>query len=169
MKKTLFAVSILAGATLVLSGCGGSDDSKSTSAEGTTAGATAGSTGGSSSDSDFGTTAGSVSVKVDGKDLTGIDLKNVGCTKQGDSIIIGSGGSSGGVGATLKAGNPPEVTAVGITVDGNALAVAPGMGEAEAKVDGNEYTITGTAQGASMSNPTAGLVKKDFEIKVSCK
>ncbi|WP_343954715.1 lipoprotein LpqH [Tsukamurella spumae] len=81
---------------------------------------------------------------------------------------MGAGGSSGGVGATLKDGNPPTVEAVGLTVDGNALAVGPGIGEATVKVDGKRYTITGTAQGGSMSNPMAGVVKKPFEIAVTC-
>lgn len=108
-------------------------------------------------------------VKVDGKDLTGVDLSNVGCTKQGDRFAIGAGGTSGGVGATLKAGDPPTVETVGLTVDGKALAVGPGVGEATVEVDGDRYTITGTAQGADVTNPMAGLVKKQFEIVVTCR
>lgn len=107
-------------------------------------------------------------VKVDGKDLSGVDLNSVGCTRTGNTIAVGSGGAGGGVGATLTDGNPPTVQTVGITVDGNALAVGPGVGDAKVAVDGKRYTITGNAQGADISNPMAGVVKKSFEISVTC-
>lgn len=147
MNRTLLVVPAAAFAVLGLAACGGGDSKDSSSAS----------------------TGSHTMVKVDGKDLTGVDLNNVGCTKQGGTIAIGSAGTSGGVGATLTDGNPPTVQTVGITVDGNALAVGPGVGEAKVKVDGNTYTITGTAQGANISNPMAGLVKKSFEIMVTCK
>lgn len=149
MNRTLLVTSTVVFASAGLVACGGGSDSGS--------GSTAASTGSHTM------------VKVDGKDLSGVDLSSVGCTKQGDTILIGSGGTSGGVGATLKAGDPPTVQTVGITVDGNALAVAPGVGEATVKVDGNMYTITGTAQGGNITNPMAGIVKKSFEIMVTCK
>lgn len=145
MNRTLLIASSVVLASVGLAACGGGSSSKSSSTDSHTM------------------------VKVDGKDLSGVDLSNVGCTKQGDTIAIGSGGSGGGVGATLKDGKPPTVQTVGITVDGNALAVGPGVGEATVKVDGNMYTITGTAQGANISNPMAGIVKKSFEIMVTCK
>ena len=53
-----------------------------------------------------------------------------------------------------------------------ALAVSEmgGMktGSADVKVDGSTYTITGQAAGADMKNPMAGMISKNFEIKVSC-
>ena len=42
------------------------------------------------------------------------------------------------------------------------------MGSADVKVDGKTYTITGQAQGADMKNPMAGMITKDFNIKVTC-
>lgn len=158
MNRSLVIASVVAFASIGLSACGGgSDEGSDTASGGTTAGETA-----------SGDTGAKTVVKVDGKDLTGSDLSNVGCTKQGETILIGSGGTSGGVGATLKAGDPPTVQTVGLTVDGNALAVAPGVGEATVKVDGKRYTITGTAQGGNVTNPMAGIVKKSFEIEVTC-
>ena len=149
MNRSLVIASAVVFASIGLTACGGGSDKGSDTASASTDAKTV--------------------VKVDGKDLTGVDLSNVGCTKQGDRFAIGAGGASGGVGATLKSGNPPTVETVGITVDGNALAVGPGVGKATVKVDGDRYTISGTASGASMSNPMAGMISKDFEIVVTCK
>ncbi len=157
MNRSLILASAVALASFGLVGCGGGSDKASDTATTT---ATAADTASANSSKTV--------VKVDGKDLTGKDVNNVGCTQQGETIMIGSGGASGGVGATLKTGNPPTVQTVGLTVDGKALAVAPGVGEATVKVDGKTYTITGTAQGGDITNPMAGLVKKPFEIVVTC-
>ena len=68
--------------------------------------------------------------------------------------------------------NPPEVESLALVVDGNALSVANNMGakvgSAKVAVDGKTYTITGQAQGADMKNPMAGMITKDFSIKVTC-
>ncbi len=152
MNGSLVIAPVVLSAALALAACGGgSDDASDTTA--------------THPESHSGS---HTMVTVDGKDLTGVDLSHVGCTRQGDSIVIGSGGSSGGVGATLKAGDPPTVQAVAITVDGTALAVGPGVGEAKVAVDGKTYTITGKAQGGSLSNVSAGIVTKEFEIMVTC-
>ncbi|KXP14279.1 lipoprotein LpqH [Tsukamurella pseudospumae] len=148
MNRTLALSSAVVFASIGLVACGGGSDK--------------------GSDSNSASTDAKTTVTVDGKELTGVDLSKVGCTKQGDRIAIGAGGTSGGVGATLKDGNPPTVETVALTVDGNALGVGPGVGEATVKVDGKRYTISGTAQGGSLSNPMAGIVKKPFEIVVSC-
>jgi lipoprotein LpqH len=42
------------------------------------------------------------------------------------------------------------------------------VGSANVAVDGKTYTITGQAQGADMKNPMAGMITKDFTIKVTC-
>ena len=153
MNRSLVIASAVVFASIGLTACGGGSD-KGSDAPADTASANTGA---------------KTVVTVEGKDLTGVDLSNVGCTKQGDRFAIGAGGASGGVGATLKAGDPPTVETVGITVDGTALAVGPGVGQATVKVDGDRYTISGTATGASVSNPMAGMVSKDFEIVVTCK
>ncbi len=66
----------------------------------------------------------------------------------------------------------PKVESLGLVVDGSALAVSDSMGmavgSAEVSVDGDTYTITGEAEGADMKNPTAGMIKKEFTIKVTC-
>ncbi|KXO92458.1 hypothetical protein AXK56_05230 [Tsukamurella pulmonis] len=157
MNRSLVIAAAVVFTSIGLTACGGGSDKGSDTATTTAA-----------QDTATANTGAQTVVKVDGKDLTGKDVDNVGCTQQGDTIMIGSGGASGGVGATLKAGDPPTVQTVGLTVDGKALAVGPGVGEATVKVDGKTYTITGTAQGGDITNPMAGLVKKPFEIVVTC-
>lgn len=120
-------------------------------------------------------TSGNTQVKVEGQDLAGLDLKSVTCVKQGGKINVASapvGGGAQGLGVVMNDATPPTVVSLGLVVDGNALAVSDmgGMktGSADVKVDGNTYTITGQAAGADMKNPMAGMITKNFEIKVSC-
>ena len=58
------------------------------------------------------------------------------------------------------------------STNGNALSVTNNMGakvgSANVSVDGKTYTISGQAQGADMKNPMAGMITKDFNIKVTC-
>ena len=117
---------------------------------------------------------GDTEVKVEGKDLAGVDLNSVSCVKQGGKINVGSGSTGGqqGLGIVMTDEATPKVESLGLVVDGNALAVTNGMGmsvgSAKVSVDGDTYTITGEAEGADMKNPTAGMIKKEFSIKVSC-
>jgi lipoprotein LpqH len=114
-------------------------------------------------------------VKVDGADLSGLDLNSVTCAKQGGKVTVGSGnvGTQQGLAILMTDANPPAVDQVSMVVDGNMLAVSNmgGMktGNAEAKVDGSTYTITGEATGADMKNPMAGMVTKPFSVTVTCK
>jgi ipoprotein LpqH len=120
-------------------------------------------------------TTGNTEVKVEGQDLAGLDLKSVTCVKQGGNITVASapiGGGTQGLGVVMTDASPPQVQSLGLVVDGNALAVSQmgGMktGSADVKVDGSTYTITGQAAGADMKNPRAGMITKNFEIKVAC-
>ncbi|QRY63765.1 lipoprotein LpqH [Gordonia sp. PDNC005] len=148
MKRTIgFAVSALAVGALV-AGCGsdsGSDDVSTNNA--------------------------AAVVKVEGADLPGLDAGSVTCVKQNGKINVASGaiGSQQAVTVVMSEGNPPKVDALTVVVEDSALAVAPGAGSAEVAVDGDKYTITGTAVGADMKNPTAGMLEKKFEIVVECK
>ncbi|KXP14271.1 lipoprotein LpqH [Tsukamurella pseudospumae] len=146
-RSLIAAVTVLAAGSFALTACGGSDAEPKA------------------------TTGGDAAVKVDGKDLPGLDLGSVTCVKSGGRITIGSAAIGGqqGVGIVLSDATPPKVESLGIVFDGTALAVAPGAGKADVKVDGSRYTVTGEAQGASMSNPAAGLVTKSFEVAVTCK
>lgn len=147
MNRTMIAAaSAIAAGALLLTACGGSDAEPAA------------------------TTGGDASVKVDGKDLPGLDLTSVTCVKSEGKVTIGSAAISGqqGLGVMLTDGKPPKVDTLGLVYDGTALAVSPAGGKAEVKVNGSRYTISGTAQGANMTNPTAGLVTKDFEIAVTC-
>nr|WP_090274993.1 lipoprotein LpqH [Mycolicibacterium komanii]CRL67950.1 lipoprotein LpqH [Mycolicibacterium komanii] len=117
---------------------------------------------------------GSTQVKVDGKDLAGLDLNTVTCVKQGGRINVASGAIGGqqGLGIVMTDEATPTVESMGMVVDGNALAVTQTMGakvgSAEVKVDGDTYTITGEATGADISNPMAGSITKPFTVTVNC-
>lgn len=119
-------------------------------------------------------TGGDASVKVEGKDLSGLDLKSVTCAKQGGKFVVASGAINGqqGLGVVMTDANPPAVESVTMFVDGTALGVAQvggaKSGSADVKVNGSTYTITGEAQGVDTKNPLAGQITKPFEIKVSC-
>jgi ipoprotein LpqH len=119
-------------------------------------------------------TGGSTEVKVDGKDLAGLDMKSVTCVKQGGKINVASGAIGGqqGIGIVMTDEATPKVESLGMVVDGNALSVANAMGaqvgKAEVKVDGSTYTITGEATGADIKNPMAGMITKPFTVKVTC-
>jgi lipoprotein LpqH len=117
-------------------------------------------------------TGGNTEVKVEGQDLAGLDLNTVTCVKQAGKINVASGSATGGLGVVMTDEATPKVESLGLTVDGNALAVSSmgGMntGSADVKVDGSTYTITGEAAGADMKNPMAGMITKKFEIKVTC-
>jgi ipoprotein LpqH len=159
MNRVVVGVVGLAAAAAVLVGC---SDDKSGPASATAAGGAQVSTGGSTE------------VKVDGKDLSGLDLKSVTCVKQGGKINVASAAIGGqqGLAVVMTDEATPKVESLGMVVDGNALSVASGMGaqvgKADVKVDGSTYTITGEATGADIKNPMAGMITKPFTVKVSC-
>jgi lipoprotein LpqH len=114
-------------------------------------------------------------VKVGGSDLAGLDPASVTCVRQAGKIKIGSGNTSGPQQALVVVMTDeatPKVEQLALFVDGNALSVANNMGHqvgsANVAVDGKTYTITGQAQGADVKNPMAGMITKDFNIKVTC-
>ncbi|MDV3129686.1 lipoprotein LpqH [Mycobacterium sp. 21AC1] len=119
-------------------------------------------------------TGGNTTVKVDGKDLAGLDLNSVTCVKQAGKINVGSAAIGGqqGLGVVMTDEATPKVESLGLVVDGSALAVSESMGmkvgSAEVTVDGDTYTITGEASGADMANPAAGMINKPFTITVTC-
>ena len=159
MNRVVVGVVGLAAAAAVLVGC---SDNTSGPASATAAGGSQVSTGGSTE------------VKVEGKDLSGLDLSSVTCVKQSGKINVASGAINGQAGlvVVMTDANPPTVDSLGMTVDGNALAVTNTMGakvgSADVKVDGSTYTISGEASGADIKNPMAGMVTKPFTVKVSC-
>lgn len=114
-------------------------------------------------------------VKVGGTDLPGVNPASVTCVRTGGKINIGSGSTGGtqeALAVVMTDDATPKVASLALVVDGNALAVSDNMGakvgSANVAVDGKTYTITGQAQGADMKNPMAGMISKDFTIKVSC-
>ncbi|GAB4933454.1 hypothetical protein MAHJHV45_37960 [Mycobacterium avium subsp. hominissuis] len=110
-----------------------------------------------------------------GADLPGVNPASVTCVRTGGKIDIGSGSTGGAqqaLAVVLTDEATPKVESLALVVDGNALTVSNNMGakvgSADVAVDGKTYTITGQAQGADMKNPMAGMITKDFSIKVSC-
>ena len=158
MNRVVVGVVGLAAAAAVLVGC---SDNKGGSSTGSGSGSQV-------------STGGSTEVQVDGKDLSGLDLKSVTCVKQGGKINVASGAINGqaGLAVVMTDAKPPTVDSLGMSVDGNALAVTNTMGakvgSADVKVDGSTYTITGEAAGADMKNPMAGMITKPFTVKVTC-
>jgi lipoprotein LpqH len=116
---------------------------------------------------------GGAQVLVGGSALAGLDPATVTCVKQGGKIDIGSGSTGGkqALAVVMTDEATPKVESLAMVVDGNALSVSnmgAKVGSANASVDGKTYTITGQAQGADMKNPMAGMITKDFNIKVTC-
>jgi lipoprotein LpqH len=115
-------------------------------------------------------------VKVGGTDLAGLNPASVTCVRTGGKIDIGSGAPAAGAKQALVVvmtdEATPKVESLALFVDGSALSVSNAMGvkvgSANVAVDGKTYTITGQAQGADMKNPMAGMITKDFNIKVTC-
>jgi ipoprotein LpqH len=117
------------------------------------------------------------SVKVGGADLAGLNPSSVTCVRTGGKIDIGSGAPAAGarqqaLAVVMTDEATPKVESLALFVDGSALSVSNAMGvkvgSANVAVDGKTYTITGQAQGADMKNPMAGMITKDFTIKVTC-
>jgi lipoprotein LpqH len=119
------------------------------------------------------TGGGGAQVTVGGSPLAGLDPASVTCVRQGGKIDIGSGSSGGkqALAVVMTDEATPKVQSLAMVVDGNALSVSnmgAQVGSANVSVDGKTYTITGQAQGADMKNPMAGMITKDFNIKVTC-
>lgn len=120
------------------------------------------------------TGGGGTQVQVGGTNLPGLDPASVTCVKQGGKIDIGSGSAGGqqALAVVMTDEATPRVESLALVVDGNALSVTDNMGakvgSAKVAVEGKSYTITGQAQGADMKNPMAGMITKDFSIKVTC-
>jgi lipoprotein LpqH len=159
MNRVVVGVFGLAAAAAVLVGC---SDDKGGAASATAAGGAEVSTGGNTE------------VKVDGKDLAGLDVNSVTCVKQGGKINVASGAVGGqqGLAVVMTDEATPKVESLGMVVDGSALAVTNNMGaqvgKADVKVDGTTYTISGEASGADIKNPMAGMITKPFTVKVTC-
>lgn len=105
-------------------------------------------------------------VTIDGKEST--INGTVSCVTLGGNVNITIGEGTTAVLASVSEGDNPTVSSVGLgNVDGAVLAVGMGAGNAEAKKDGNTYTITGEASGATLAIPPS-MITKPFEIVATC-
>ena len=164
--KRGFLVSVGGAAIVVagLAGCGSDDQSSSetTTVEETTTTVEATETASATA------APGESKVTIDGQDqnVSG----TVTCATMGGNVNIAIGEATTGIAAVVSEADPPVVQSVGLgNVNGVTLGFQAGVpqGNAEAKKDGNTYTITGTATGVDMANPLQP-VNKPFEIVVSC-
>lgn len=142
------AVIVVAG----LSGCGSGEKKSETTGE-TTAQAAA---------------EGTSTVTIDGQDQ---EIQGtVVCSSMGGNMNIAIGEATTGIAAVVSEGDSPTVQSVALgNVNGVTLGYQSGAGQGEANVekDGDTYSITGTATGMDMANPTQP-VNKPFEIEVTC-
>jgi lipoprotein LpqH len=154
------------GAAIVIAGLSGcsSDEKKSespaTSTEATTGAGTASATAAPS--------GGGTKVSIDGQDQN--VAGTVVCSTMGGNMNIAIGDAATGIAAVVSDGDSPTVTSVGLgNVNGVTLGYQSGTGQGEAKAEksGSTYTISGTATGIDMANPTQP-VNKPFEIEVTC-
>ena len=154
------------GAAIVIAGLSGcsSDEKKSespaTSAEATTGAGTASATAAPS--------GGGTKVSIDGQDQN--VAGTIVCSTMGGNMNIAIGDAATGIAAVVSDGDSPTVTSVGLgNVNGVTLGYQSGTGQGEAKAEksGSTYTISGTATGIDMANPTQP-VNKPFEIEVTC-
>ncbi len=106
-------------------------------------------------------------VEIDGKAESAAEYVNAGCSRNGDTITVGSGSvqTVRGVGAMLTEGNPPTVNSLFIATGGNVMTVlntpVGKVGSATASKAGNRYTITGEARAADLST-------KKFRVEITC-
>ena len=154
------------GAAIVIAGLSGcssgekkSESPATTPAEATSGAETAGATAAPS--------GGGTKVTIDGQDqhVSG----TVVCSAMGGNMNIAIGDAATGIAAVVSE-DGSNVQSVGLgNVNGVALGYQSGTGQGEAKAtkDGNAWTISGTATGIDMANPTQP-VNKPFEIAVTC-
>ncbi|MGV9798467.1 lipoprotein LpqH [Mycobacterium sp. NPDC003449] len=115
------------------------------------------------------TGSGSARVLIDGQERP--VQGTVVCASAAGNVSLTVGEGMSVVTATVSEGDQPTVGAVGLgNIDGVNLGFTPGVpgASAEATKDGNTYTIKGSATGADLSNPAAGVVTKPFELEVTC-
>ncbi len=162
--KRGFLVAI-GGAAIVVAGLAGCGSNESTSSETTTEETT---TVEATETASATAAPGETKVTIDGQDQN--VAGTVTCATMGGNVNIAIGEATTGIAAVVSEADPPVVQSVGLgNVNGVTLGFQAGVpqGNAEAKKDGNTYTITGTATGVDMANPLQP-VNKPFEIVVSC-
>jgi ipoprotein LpqH len=162
--KRGFLVAI-GGAAIVVAGLAGCGSNESTSSETTTEETT---TVEATETASATAAPGETKVTIDGQDQN--VAGTVTCATMGGNVHIAIGEATTGIAVVVSEADPPVVQSVGLgNVNGVALGFQAGVpqGNAEAKKDGNTYTITGTATGVDMANPLQP-VNKPFEIVVSC-
>ena len=171
MKRGLLVA--VGGAAVVvagLAGCSsGGESSESTETSAAVTASVAPSASVQAGDATATTGSGTARVVIDGTDhaVEG----TVVCANVAGNVSVTVGQGLTAVTATLSEGDQPTVSAVALgNIDGVALGYTPGTpgGNAEATKTGNTYTITGTATGADIANPTAGAVTKPFELEITC-
>lgn len=106
-------------------------------------------------------------VTLDGRDIG--TTHNVSCTQVGWAHTFTTGDTTSGTTAVVNTGD--EVTAQSVQIrnlDGFSGGFAAGnFGDAQAKVAGNTFIITGTVLGFTVDRPS-NRIPQQFAIKVNC-
>lgn len=105
-------------------------------------------------------------ISIDG---TALSTEAVDCTQQEWSMMIDAKAEQGSAQVFLElGGEQPIVRTVTIAGVNDINGSAGGdVGEADARIDGNVFTISGTVVGADGRNP-AQMRSMPFEIKAPC-
>ncbi|WP_082683983.1 MULTISPECIES: lipoprotein LpqH [unclassified Mycobacterium] len=105
-------------------------------------------------------------ISIDG---TSQNTESVECTQHAWDLMIDAAAKPGHAEVFLHlGGSEPVVRTVNIQNINDVHGVAGGdTGKAEASIDGNVYTITGTVVGSGRANPSQSR-PMPFEIKAPC-
>lgn len=106
-------------------------------------------------------------VTLDGQDMG--TTHNVSCTQVGWAHTFTTGDQNSGTTTVVNTGDQISAQSVQIrNLDGFTGGVSAGtFGDAEARVAGNTFIVTGTAFGFNADKPT-NRVNPQFAIKVNC-
>lgn len=168
--KRGFVVAV-GGAALVIAGLSGcSSDNKSssesTASETSAAASTSAAVTSAPPESSAAAESGATKVTIDGQDQA--VQGSVVCATSGGNVNIAIGEGLTGIAAVVSE-DGTSVSSVGLgNVNGVTLGFTQGMGgEATATKADKTYTISGTATGIDIANPT-NQISKPFEITVTC-
>ncbi len=168
--KRGFVVAV-GGAALVIAGLSGcSSDNKSssesTASETSAAASTSAAATSAPPESSAAAESGATKVTIDGQDQA--VQGSVVCATSGGNVNIAIGEGLTAIAAVVSE-DGTSVSSVGLgNVNGVTLGFTQGMGgEATATKADKTYTISGTATGIDIANPT-NQISKPFEITVTC-
>jgi lipoprotein LpqH len=170
-REVIITVGAAAVVVAGVAGCGGSDNKSPTTSSSATSSSASSTTAPATTPSvsvTVSTGAGQAKISIDGQPQDTANQAVV-CATTGGKFSIAVGEPMMGTIVGLEQ-DGSVVHNVGLgSINGTVLSFTEGApgNTATAKKDGNTYTITGTATGVDMANPTQ-QVSKSFEIVATC-